>query len=306
MSSTGVPKGRPDTEVSQQADAFPDAAAAGRGGEGPLPIRAEITLMRREIDALKHEAEKKSGAPWYRQASVIIAFIALLFSVAATFYAEQRSHERDDAAARVELSQLIQRLSALPKENAELWAQYGDDASVAYEISSVVQAEQMTLAEQAADVIERIPDTATATEYYQVAKNLAEAGAPERAASLFEAGLRRKSDLVTRSSILRGQANLYADLGEIERARGAIKRAIELYASEPPAARAGGIAYNEYIWAGLEADSGNCDRALAHAGNADEQVQKIPASDREGLLPMPLLRLAAKHLADTCGHVPRG
>src|SRR6476659_2803540 len=86
-------------------------------------LRRQIAVMKGEIDVLQI-ASAQAAKPWYRQSSVIIAIVALLFSMVSTYYANHLTTEQSKIASRSELGQLIQLLSALPQKDTELAAKY--------------------------------------------------------------------------------------------------------------------------------------------------------------------------------------
>ena len=82
---------------------------------------------------------------------------ALLFSGVTTWYSERRIHEQDIHGARQELSQLIQRLGALPKEHLELRETYAKDAAARAALSGLLSQENDLLAKRAAEIIDPLP-----------------------------------------------------------------------------------------------------------------------------------------------------
>jgi hypothetical protein len=246
-------------------------------------LRDQLATMKNEIGGLQIEAAR-AGRPWYRQASVVIAVLALLFSAATTYYANERTAEQDDRAARAELGLLIQRLSVLPKENAELQATYADDPIVMGQLGSSINSENLVLAQQAADLIDRIPDRVSATEYYAVATALMLSGFSERAGSLLERGLRLRSDLLTRVALLRTHGFLFFTTGQLVEGRRQMQAAIDLYAQAPAELQAQSNAYTEIQWAFAEEAVGQCREVDLHVARAQEYVAQMIESPYRALL----------------------
>jgi hypothetical protein len=119
---------RKEKLMGEQPSATPDPAitpadSLAAPADSLTDLRGQMTVMKGEIDALKI-ASAQAGKPWYRQASVIIAVAALLFSMVSTYYADHLTTEQSKVASRSELGQLIQLLSALPEKDTELAAKY--------------------------------------------------------------------------------------------------------------------------------------------------------------------------------------
>lgn len=231
---------------------------------------------------------------WYRQASALIALMALVFSPATTFYAERRSGERDEVAARVELSQLIQRLTALPRETAEIQAQYAQNPGLVALLGGTLETEKMVMVQQAGTVIRRIPDDVSATEYFAVAQAMLESGLLSGAEELIDAGLAREPDTPTRAALLRIRGGLHFATGEVTEGRRAFAEALDVYAGERAALAAGPMVFTEYLWAFQEKWAGECALAADHVAAARERL--------EGLAPSSYsvqLQLTVDSLADT-------
>lgn len=213
--------------------------------------------------------------PWYRQASVLIALSALLFSAATTFYAEQRSSERDEAAARVELSQLIQRLSDLPRENADIQAQYTQNPALVSLLGSSLEGEKMVIVQHAATLIRRIPDAVSPPEYFAVAQAMFESGDFDGAEGLIDQGLAREPDLMTRTALLRVRGGLHFATGEVEEGRQAFAEAINEYLDERPELAGAPVVFTEYIWAYQEKWIGECERSDEHLDAARDRLAAL-------------------------------
>ena len=245
--------------------------------ETPAAVASERGLAAR-VTALEaaQATQVVNARPWYRQASVLIAGLALAFSMTATWFGEQRAGERDTAAARVELSQLIQRLTSLPKDNAELQARYAGDTDTLNTLSGMVTTENTVLAQQASDVIARIPDHVTGAEYFAVGQALVQTGDYARAETVLDAGLARDNDPSSLSALWRAKGALSFSTGELAPARAAMSRALEAYAAEKPSVAAAADVYTEWVWAGIEKSLGQCDAATAHLERAKAHLDALP------------------------------
>lgn len=222
--------------------------------------------------------ETAAKTRWYRQASVLIALMALVFSATTTFYAEQRSSDRDEAAARVELSQLIQRISALPRETAEIQVKYAQSPGVLALLGGTLETEKMVMVQQAVTVIQRIPDDVSATEYFAVAEAMLGSGLLSGAEALIDAGLAREPDAPTRAALLRIRGGLHFATGEVSEGRRAFAEALDVYGGERVELAAGPMVFTEYLWAFQEKWAGECELAADHVAAARERLKGIAPS----------------------------
>lgn len=257
------------SDVAARPDPDPSQVPAPDATDGGLPARVAAL----EAAQAAHAANAR---PWYRQASVLIAALALAFSMMATWFGEQRAGERDASAARVELSQLIQRLTSLPKDSAELQAKYAGNTGMLNALSGMVTTESAVLALQASDVIARIPDLVTGAEYFAVGQALVQTGDYGRAETLLDAGLARDNDPSSLAALWRAKAALSFATGEPAEARTAMSKALEAYAAEKPSVAAAADAYTEWEWAGMEKLLGQCEAATAHIQRARARLDALP------------------------------
>src|SRR5437016_12374288 len=114
-------------------------------------LEERMTTMKREIDALQI-AVTGQKKPWYREVSTLISFLALTFSFGTTFVSYRRTESQDIQNSRQELRGLLQRLSALPKENVENMRKYKDDVEARTIIGGFINQENSLLARQAAEL----------------------------------------------------------------------------------------------------------------------------------------------------------
>ncbi len=150
-------------------------------------IERRLEALDDEIDALQIMlAEGKR--PWYQDVAVVVSVLTFLLSLATTLFAyvqaDWQRREQRIATDRVELRQLVQRLTALPRENAAL-SQVYTDTLVVGQLSGLLQAENALLAKQAAQIIARIPEHVTVAEYATVAGALNLSGLMEQSLQLY-------------------------------------------------------------------------------------------------------------------------
>jgi len=104
--------------------------------------------------------------------SGITAIIAVIFSLGTTIVSAYNSHKLDVRENRREARELMQRLNKLPIENFELLEKYKYSAS-GQALSGLIISENVLLAIQASELIERYPSSFNSVEYFTVASALA-------------------------------------------------------------------------------------------------------------------------------------
>ena len=254
----------------RRADADTAVGAPGPPAEGERPAAASAVGTDRSPDLGRRDA-----TPWYREASILISIVALLVSGAASYYTSAQSARQYEFGARAELGQLVQRLSALPKENTDLLAQYADRPETSAALSGLINQENLVLAHQAADVIEQIPDRVSAVECLAVANALATSEQFPRSLGLIDRGLGSADDPTTREALLRLEGRVHFDTGELWRGRAALQEALEVWRGRPVWEQARGYALTELLWSSLEQAAGECEEAAAHLARAREQAARL-------------------------------
>ncbi len=154
-----------------------------------------------EIDALQAHLYA-SRTPWYRSIPTIISVLAFCFSLGTTVVSYQRTRQLDIQAARTELRGFIQRLSALPKENLQLTKTYDYDQLALGNLQSFITQETTLTARQAAEVVRRIPDKVSATEYSAVAYALWSAGNTATAMEFTKLAVQKAVDVMDEAATL--------------------------------------------------------------------------------------------------------
>jgi hypothetical protein len=65
----------------------------------PGAVQAQLATMKREIDALQITVAE-STRPWWKQASILIAALALLFSFGTTYYSAEQTRKPTSTTPR--------------------------------------------------------------------------------------------------------------------------------------------------------------------------------------------------------------
>jgi tetratricopeptide (TPR) repeat protein len=250
--------------------------------------KIDVVTLKKEVDALQI-AMLEQRTPWYKNISIILSVVALLFSFGTTFVSYIRTQNQDIQSQRVELRGLLQRLAALPRENVEVRKKYiGDSASIA-SISGFIGQESTLLSRQAAEIANRIPaEYISATEYYAIGLALKNAAINDSAMTFFAKAIDTSKDLNDRVSALRTRASLLFKVGQPNAGRVEYQKALNVFSEinniyDDYTKRSTHI-YTEMSWAFDESSIGSKDSALQHIENAERYLSGlIPSPGRDEL-----------------------
>ena len=237
--------------------------------------------MQGEIDALQVALGKKDQG-WYRDPAVVISVLALVFSFGTTAVSYYRTRRQDLHDARTELRVLIQRLSALPRENAELMQRYSEHPLTAGMFSALVNQENALIAKQAAEVVDRIRAHVSATEYLAVANALNASGIFPAASVLYERAVAAARDVNDAANALRTYAASLFQAGDPGRGRIQFQMALNIF-SKYPTPNAAYVASTHIVtersWAQTEFASGSPQDAKAHLEKAAWYAAQLPPGE---------------------------
>jgi hypothetical protein len=245
-------------------------------------IEPKLEMMKREIDALQI-AVTSSTRPWYRNVSLWVSIIALLFSFGTTFVSYRRAENQDVQSTRQELRGLLQRLAALPRENVENSKKYSADPAAMAAIGGFINQENALLARQAAELAKRLPQTAiSAAEYYSVAVALQSAYDLAAAAEFLDLIPDQTNDFNTEIAALRMKANLHFVQGRPESGRVEFQKALDIFSKYPAFdvfTKVSTTVWTELAWANAEASYyGPQSTASQHIDSAERLLASIPSS----------------------------
>lgn len=146
-------------------------------------------MLKKEVDSLQIQFSKDKK-PWHQNPSIIIAMGALFFSFGTTGVSYYKSYTEDVRANRREARELIQRVTKLPMENFELMQKYEGSPS-GESLSGMINQENILLASQAVELIQRYPDSFSSTEYFAVASALSQSNIKDNVPYLFENAIKK-------------------------------------------------------------------------------------------------------------------
>lgn len=256
-------------------------------------VHEEIIHLRNRIDSID-EARKAESVPWFKNASTIIALAAFVFSFGTTAISYKRSADQEIHAEKAELRSILQRLTALPKENAENGIKYQNTPSLMQTLSGYVNQENLILSRQANDLIQKLSkdDQVSSTDYVAVAQALMSSRNYTAAIDNFDNARKSATDLDDEVTALRGLAYLQMGLGLnhegfTEAGREHYKEALTIFLRR--------TGYDDYTirsttaqtdlnWAASEATAGNFSLARQHQDDAANEIAALPAGPGTAVL----------------------
>jgi tetratricopeptide (TPR) repeat protein len=281
----------PSTRVGDQVRSTPNDST----------VQAQIATMKREIDALQisfAEADK----PWYKQASILIAALALLFSFGTTYYSEQRTRKADIHNAKVELRQLIQQLTELPQRNLDLNRKYADNPTALLTASALINTQHIVLSKQAVDIVDEIPERVSSTEYFAIANALATAGSYDRTIEFYRRSLDKAQDANDWTAASRSLAQTAFTVGDLQQGRASYQESLNVFNKFPtrnPYFIWYTNTYTEILWAGAELGQRQCSHAKDHLDKAEKSLSTVPSQGGDPRFSAQLKALRKSFLA-TC------
>lgn len=264
-----------------------------------MEFAQQLDQLDQEIDAVQIAVAERRR-PWYQDVAVMIAVLTFLFSMATTLFAYAQASEQRVQNDRVALRQLVQRLSELGRQNAELVLQTNNSASGL--LSSFIQAENALLAKQAAELIKRIPQHTSASEYVLVANAMASSNLFDRSLELYIEAERSIQDANDAVAVYRGQAAILYSLGRYDEGAAAYQRSLAVFKQFPSYGQAYEERFHiqtELTWFYSELYQTRCGEAVAHIQEAERRVVLLPNPG----VPDPLVAQVqqARVYADSCG-----
>lgn len=252
---------------------------------GFASIDARLESMKREIDGLQAHLHA-TRQPWYRSLPTVISLFAFCFSFGTTVLSYQRTRQLDIQAARTELRGFIQRLAELPKENLQLTRTYANDQLSLGNLQSFITQEATLVAKQAAEVIRRIPDQVSATEYSAVAYALCGTGANAAAMDFVKRATQKAADVNDEAAVLRQYGGYLMASGDVQQARVEYQKALNVFAKYPGYGEPyqnNTHAYTEFHWAQSEGAFGNREEMQTHLTAAENYANHLAPAAGHGI-----------------------
>jgi tetratricopeptide (TPR) repeat protein len=235
-------------------------------------LRAEFTALREEVRQSKREFDElqlqaaKARQPWYRDPTKMVSVAAFLLSLISAVMGGYRRHQEDIHNARTELTDVIQRLSAIQREQTRMPEERGEEVSASFTY------ELMLLTHHAEDVMRRIPGHVTTLEYLLVANSLRDMNDFRRARELYGRAREVAKTYEEEARALRSQALQAFEENDEEAGRRLFQESIDIGHSKYAGELAANVQFSEmgaYIrWSQAE---------LYYAHNCEEARKRVQA-----------------------------
>jgi hypothetical protein len=239
-----------------------------------------LETIKQEVDALQI-AEQQRSRPWFKDASVMVAALALLFSFGTTTVSYVNAVDQNEQAARSDLRDLILQLGRFPRENFENQQRYAGRAAEGGYISGLLNNENMIVSVQASELARQIPDLVTASEHLAIGAALAQSAIFGAAQAHYRAAADKASNVNEITAALRNlgwfdymQRREEAGRQKFQKAKDVL--AEPRFAGELPAIVDLSNTKTEAIWASAELLVGACDAAAGHARQAQTHLGALP------------------------------
>jgi hypothetical protein len=220
--------------------------------------------------------------PWYSNTSTIISVTALAFSFGTTFVSYRRTEKQDIQASRQELRGILQRLSAIPRENLEAAKRNTGDPAAIQGISQLYNQESTMLTRQAAEIVRRLPKgVVSGTEYYAIGNAFQSAYNLSAAKEFLKKAMDVANNFNDEIGAIRSSANLDFIAGQPEEGRVLYQQALGIFTKYPdydPYTVASTHIFTEIFWGYAEGNIGQFQLAGQHIDNAQRIVEKLPPS----------------------------
>lgn len=266
----------------------PDASTNDRVNAAPITsvdVPVQLSRMKDEIDSLQMVIAEKSK-PWYKQTATLIAIAALFLSFITTVYSEMRAHQQDVNSDRQELSALIQRLTAIPRDETEFRLKYRNNQTAAVSLSGQLQEEQVVLAKRAAEIVDRLPsEKVSSAEYLAIAGALESSGVYDRSLEMIQRGIPASKDANELIGLLRTNAALLYDMGDYRGGDAKFQEALDAFKKFPVKVTwyvESAQANTEIIWAESAISHRLCQEGRVHSQRAADHLSRA-TDDRWGV-----------------------
>jgi len=237
-----------------------------------------LTIIKEEIDSVQIHLSS-IDQPWYRNVANIVAISALFLSLTTTIFAEMRVRQQEMLGYRTELRNLLQRLSALPKENAELQIVHAENQAVAGNLSSLITEEMVLIASRSLELMQRLPtNEVSAVEYYIIARTLSLNGDYIESAKLLERGLPLAKDFNSEIGIIRQLAYMKFLDGKADQGRELYRQALAIFSKYPNENkyRVNSTHFETKMgWSISEIGNGECGLGRGHFTEAQQFAQAL-------------------------------
>ncbi len=240
-------------------------------------FQTDLRILKAEVDSLQIHV-LSAAKPWYLQISTLVSVIALAFSFGTTYVSHQHTAQQDQQAARAALRALLQRVTALPKENFELFEKYQGKPTAASQLSSMINGENTILATQAIELVNELGDRVSSSELFAASNAAGQAGMFQDAARLLELADARAKNFSDAVAALRVRAAQAYNLHDLSTGQRLFNDALSVFSRFPVGNRdleEFTHFYTENFWAQAEMNAGRCQEAALHIQAAAEYTKNL-------------------------------
>lgn len=247
---------------------------------GPPSLTTRVEVLQAKVDVLQKASEAKNS--WYATPSTLISVVALVVSVVTTIFNQLETSYRERYAERIELSTIIQRMLAAPREALEANEKYKESAPiVAGSIGESLGQENEVLVNRALRIVQEIPDRVSPAEYLTIAEFLANLGSMGKARTLLEPIITPtfQADAWTVVKALNMYALTYFQQGDAAHGRDAFGHCLEhpvFKTLDSPMSVAILASMTQFRWGVGELIVGDCVAATDHINKALAGVASLP------------------------------
>src|SRR5207253_4702461 len=171
--------------------------------------------------------------PWFREATSIVAVLALAFSFGTTIVSLNRTNQQDQNEKKTQLLSLIDQVSTITRTFADAQTAYANNPGVLATLSSVLNQEQLLAAEQAASIMAQIPNDVGSAAYTFVANILVSNGLDDLGLPLFQRGIDSAMNANDLVGALRSNGFRDFAIGRVKEGRALFARAVDVFMLYP-------------------------------------------------------------------------
>ena len=257
----------------------PDNAVAQLPNELPLDDQALLRL--KELDATVTDLRVSIGkaeGPWYTKPATWISILALVVTIANSIFTSTQQHNEDVRSNRRDVRAIIQRLIKLPIENFELMERNKNNPS-GQALNSMINQENVLLANQAAELIERFPSSFDSPEYFAIANALQNSNIIAKVPGMYRHAIESAANANDYVAASRGYGGYLYNQGSHTEARSQYQNAIDVWKIFPernPTTVNYFDLMTYMIWAYSAFNAGQGVEAKEYLKKAEETLARLP------------------------------
>lgn len=270
-----IPQGELERLQEQVDNLRQEVKSLAQASQQQAALQERLDLLGVEVDQIQTEMNRPRR--WYSDASVMIALLALLFSLGTTLFAYYQNSQQQVGAYKTELRDIITRISAIPRDYTVYTQTYTDPTTLSL-LNGYLQAENAMLAKRAMEISSRIPEEITSSEYLLIGQSLFNSNVTEETLQVYDKAIQRATNSSDLVAALKAKANLQILLGEVDAGRNTYQRALQVFERLPVSNefyRNSTHALTHMNWAASEYIIGECENVRLHLAEAQKFVDLL-------------------------------